>query len=77
MDTKLKSFHRTGDIIAFLDKSFVAFIIERYDREKAAQNLASKLEGLAFDVCLRLLTAHRKMVHKIQSELQKKFKRKQ
>ena len=73
MDTKVKCFDGTGDV--FLEKVSLHSSLKGYDGEKAAQNLASKLEGRAFDVYMRLSTADRKKVDKIQSELLKEFER--
>ena len=75
MDAKVKCFDGTGDVNAFLEKVSLHSSLKGYDGEKAAQNLASKLEGRAFDVYMRLSTADRKKVDKIQSELLKEFER--
>ena len=50
MDAKVKCFDGTGDVNVFLEKVSLHSSLKGYDGEKAAQNLASKLEGLAFDV---------------------------
>ena len=47
--------------------------LKGYKGEKAAQHLASKREGHAFDVCMQLSAADRKRTDKIQSELSKEF----
>ena len=75
MDAKVKCFDGTGDVNVFLEKVSLHSSLKGYDGEKAAQNLASKLEGCAFDVYIRLSTADRKKVDKIQSELLKEFER--
>ena len=73
MEAKSKSFDGTGDVKAFLEKVSIHSSLKGYEGEKAAQNLASKLEGRAFDVYMRLSAADRKKVDKIQSELLKEF----
>ena len=75
MDAKVKCFDGTGDVNVFLEKVSLHSSLKGYDGEKAAQNLASKLEGRAFDVYMRLSTADRKKVDKIHSELLKEFER--
>ena len=56
-------------------ESFVAFVNEGVRWGESCSNLASKLEGCAFDVYMRLSSADRKKVDKIQSELMKEFER--
>ncbi len=73
MEVKVKGFDGTGDINAFIEKVLLHSSLKGYDGEKAAQNLASKLEGRAFDVYLRLSAADRKDVNKIKFELLKEF----
>ncbi len=73
MDTKIKGFDGTGDVNVFIEKVALYSSLKGYDGEKAAQNLASKLEGRAFDVYLRLSTVDRKDASKIKSELLKEF----
>ena len=75
MDAKVKCFDGTGDVNVFLEKVSLHSSLKGYDGEKAAQNLASKLEGRAFDVYMRLSSADRKQVDKIQSELLKEFEK--
>ena len=60
MDAKVKCFDGTGDVNVFLEKVSLHSSLKAYDGEKAAQNLASKLEGRAFDVYMRLSSADRK-----------------
>ena len=57
----------------FVEKVSLHSSLKGYDGEKAAQNLASKLEGRAFDVYMRLPTADKKDASKIKSELLKEF----
>ena len=73
METKSKIFDGTGDVKAFIEKVSIHSALKGYDGEKAAQNLASKLEGRAFDVYMRLSAADKKKAEKIQSELMKEF----
>ena len=68
-----KTFDGTGDVKAFIEKVSIHSALKGYDGEKAAQNLASKLEGRAFDVYMRLSAADKKKAEKIQSELMKEF----
>ena len=75
MDAKVKCFDGTGDVNVFLEKVLLHSPLKAYDGEKAAQNLASKLEGRAFDVYMRSSSADREKVNKIQSELLKEFER--
>ena len=49
--------------------------MKSYTGEKCAQALASKLEGPAFDVYLRLSSDDRKDASKITAELLKEFER--
>ena len=73
METKIKCFDGTGDVNVFVEKVSLHSSLKGYDGEKAAQNLASKLEGRAFDVYMRLPTADKKDASKIKSELLKEF----
>ena len=73
MDAKLKSYDGTGDVKVFLEKVSLHSSLKSYNGEKAAQNLASKLEGRAFDVYMRLPAANKKSVEKIHAELLKEF----
>ena len=57
----------------FIEKVSLHSSLKGYAGEKAAQNLASKLEGRAFDVYMRLSTDERKKADKIESELLKEF----
>ena len=73
MDAKLQSFDGTGNVRAFLEKIRIHSTLKGYEGEKAAYNLASRLEGRAFDVYLRLSDADKKDPGKINSELLKEF----
>ena len=73
MDSKLKSYDGTGDVKVFLEKVSLHSSLKGYNGEKAAQNLASRLEGRAFDVYMRLPAADKKSVEKIHAELLKEF----
>ena len=56
-----------------LEKVSIYAFLKRYNGEKAALNLASKLEGRAFHVYMRLHAADKKSVEKIQKELLEEF----
>ena len=60
---------------AFLEKTRLHSSLKGYTGEKAAQNLASKLEGRAFDVYMRLSDADKKDAAKIESELCNAFEK--
>ncbi len=72
---KVKCFNGTGDVKVFLTKISIHSSLKVYEGEKAAQNLASKLEGRAFDVYMRMSESDRKDVKKITDELLKEFER--
>ena len=73
MDSKVKFFDGSGDVRVFVENLSIQSSLKGYDGEKAAQNLASKLEGRAFDIYLRLSSDDRKNPDKIKSELFKEF----
>ena len=54
MESKIKNFDGSGDIKAFLEKVKLQSALKGYEDQKAAQYLASRLEGQAFDVYMRL-----------------------
>ena len=56
-----------------LEKVKLQSALKGYEDEKAAQYLASQLEGRAFDVCMRLSDGDRKETKKITEELLKEF----
>ena len=56
-----------------VEKVSIHSALKGYDGEKAAQNLASKLEGRAFDIYMRLSSEDRKSPEKIKSEIFKEF----
>ena len=70
---KIKSFDGTGDVKTFIEKVGLLSSLKGYENEKAAQNLASRLEGRAFDVYMRLDTEHKKKPEKIKAELLEEF----
>ena len=72
---KVKSFDGTGDVRKFIAKIELLIAIKEYTGEKAAQVLASKLEGNAFDVYLRMSADDRKSIAKIEEELLKEYER--
>ena len=65
MESKVKNFDGSGDVKVFLEKVKLHSLLKGYTDEKAAQNLASKLEGRAFDVYMRLSVDDKKNVTKI------------
>ena len=73
MDSKDKYFDGSGDVKVFVEKVSLHSALKGYDGEKAAQNLASKLEGRAFDIYMRLSSEDRKNAEKLKSELFKEF----
>jgi len=73
MDSKAKCFDGSGDVKVFIEKVSIHSALKGYDGEKAAQNLASKLEGRAFDIYMWLSSEDRKNPEKIKSELFKEF----
>ena len=75
MESKVRNFDGLGDVKVFLEKVKLLSSLKGYQQEKAAQNLASKLEGRAFDVYMRLSTEDKKDVEKIETELLKEFER--
>ena len=72
---KSVTFNRTGDVRSFITKAELYSSLKNYTGEKCAQALASKLEGPAFDVYLRLSSEDRKDANKITAELLKEFER--
>ena len=60
MESKIKCFDGTGDVKVFIEKSQIHSSLKGYSGEKAAQNLASRLEGRAFDVYMHMGTEERK-----------------
>ena len=75
MESKIKNFDGSADIKVFLEKITLHSSLKGYQDEKAAQNLASRLEGRAFDVYMRLSQDDKKDVEKIKSELLKEFEK--
>ena len=73
MESKTKCFDGSGDIKAFLEKVKLQSALKGYEDEKAAQYLASRLEGQAFDVYMRLSDGDKKETKKITEELLKEF----
>ena len=72
---KAVKFNGTGDVRSFIAKAELYSSLKNYTGEKCAQALASKLEGPAFDVYLRLSSEDRKDANKITAELLKEFER--
>ena len=68
-------FDGQGDVKAFITKVALHCSLKGYTAEKKAQALASKLEGPAFDVYLRLSNEDKQKSEKIEAELLKEFER--
>ena len=75
MEAKSKSYDGTGDVKVFLEKVSLSSALKEYEGEKVAQNLASRLEGHAFDVYMRLSADDKKDVKKIELELLIEFEK--
>ena len=73
MDSKLRNFDGNGDVKVFIVKTALHSALKGYEDEKAAQNLASRLEGRAFDVYMRLSATDKKDVDKVQTEFMNEF----
>ena len=73
--TKQKSFNGTGNVREFLTKVELQSSLKGYTGLKAAWHIASKLEGPAFDVYLRLPEDDKKDVAKIKKELLAEFEK--
>ena len=73
MESKVKSYDGSGDVKVFLEKVSLHSALKGYEGQKAAQNLASKLEGRAFDVYMRLPPEEREDEQIIKTELLKEF----
>ncbi len=73
METKVQSFDGSGNVKIFIEKISLRSALKGFEGEKAAQNLASRLEGRAFDVYLRLSPTDKKDPDKIKEELMKEF----
>ena len=72
---KPKSFNGTGNVWEFLTKVELQYSLKGYKRRKAAQHIAIKLEGPAFDVYLRLLEDDKKDVAKVKQQLLAEFEK--
>ena len=75
MEPKLRSYDGSGDVKVFLEKVSLHSSLKSYTGEKAAQNIASKLEGRAFDVYMRLTAEDKRSVEKITNELLSEFEK--
>ena len=73
MYSKIESFDGNGYLKVFIEKVCIHSSLKEYENEKVAQNLASRLEGRAFDVYMRLSDADKKYIIKIKAELSKEF----
>ena len=68
-------FNGEGNVKEFIVKVELHSSIKGYTGEKRTQDLASRLDGPAFDVYMRLSTENRKNVEKIREELLKEFEK--
>ena len=75
MEVKTLVFNGEGDVRDFITKVELYSALKGYTEEKCAQNLASRLEGPAFDVYLRLNQEDKKKVNRLKEELLKEFER--
>ena len=75
MESTIKSFDGNGNAKVFVEKVQLHSALKGYTGEKAAQNLASRLEGRAFDVYLRLSDEDKKSFDTIKQELLKEFEK--
>jgi len=75
MDSKIKSFDGTGNVKVFLEKGSIHSSLKGYEDEKCAENIASRLEGRAFDVYMRLGNEDKKNPDKVKEELLNEFER--
>ena len=75
MNSKIKSFDGTGNVKVFLEKVSIHSSLKGYENEECSQNIASRLEGRAFDVYMRLGNEDKKNPDKIKEELLKEFER--
>ena len=63
----------TGNVKEFMKKVELHSASKGYSGEKCPQDLASRLEGSAFDIYMRLSEEDKKDVSKIKAELLKEF----
>ena len=75
MESKIKSFNGTGNVKVFIEKVTIHSALKGFEDEKAAQNLASRLEGRAFDAYRRFSVEDKEDVKRIEEELLKEFER--
>ena len=59
----------------FLEKVSIQTCFKGYEDEKRSQNIASSLEGRAFDVYMRLKNEDEKNPDKVEEELLKEFEK--
>ena len=72
---KYKSFYGSGKVREFITKVELQSSLKGYTGLKAAQNIASRLEGPAFDVYMRLPEDDKKDAEKIKQELLAEFEK--
>ena len=71
----MKSFDGSGDVNEFITKIKLQASLKGYDAGKQAEFMASRLEGRAFDVYLRLNDENKKLIDVICHELRREFER--
>ena len=72
---KVDVFNGSGDVVSFITKVELQASLKNYTQEKEAQYLASRLDGAAFDVYLRLDDEARKNPSTVKTELKKEFEK--
>ena len=75
MDSSIKSFDSTGNVKVFNETVSIHSSLKGYEHEKAAQNIASRLEGCTFEIYMRLGSSDKKNPEKLRDELLKEFER--
>ena len=72
MESKIKNYDGSGEVKTFLEKISLHSALKGYDGQNAAQYLASKLEGRAFDIYMRLSSEDKKKEEKIREQTSKR-----
>ena len=73
--SRIDSFCGATDVNTFITKVELYASLKGYTGEKAAQFLASRLDGAAFDVYMRLEVGEKKDADKLKEELRKEFEK--
>ena len=69
------TFNGSGDVKAFVKKVELLASMKNYEGEKLAAAMATRLEGPALDLFLRLSEAEQKEPSRLKEELFKEFER--